>query len=289
MTLSAGPDTGRRAHLVLNGTSRRCCVRLDEAALRISEDTRSEFLHPLRRIDRVTACGDVWWQTDALAALAQAGAPVGILDGEGRLKAVLMPCNIRRSSLADLLENFLRRPDWPDRIEDWRRAEISIHARALRLPDPALAARMGWSGAEEVIRLSAGPLSRARARRLATQARSFAELLAQRILRDGGCPAKWLGAAADPYCNLTPIFAQIILWRLARRAATAQGGKMLRKALRRDAGATGRFAGPALAVTAETATPALRRALERDLHRFYSHLLDLTMRHKFRNTRGKHC
>lgn len=263
------------SHLYLDGSRARCAVSLEGAALRISDGRGADRLLPLRRIDRVSATGDVWWQSAAVSALAQSGAPLGILDGEGRLKALLMPCNIRRSSLKDLLDRLTNHPDWPDRIEDWRRSEVSIHARALGIDDPSHAARMGWSGAETIVRQAAQPLSRARAHRLANEARSFAQLFAQRVLRDRGCPASWLGADPDPVHDLSPVFAQIVLWRLARRVVTSRGRSALRRALDRDCRQR-RRAGPALAATAEAAGAGLRRALAGDLDRFYRCFLEFT-------------
>ncbi len=274
------PAPGTRAHLVLDGTEKRCDVYRESAALRISTPDQADRLHPMNRIDQVTARGDVWWQSEALAALGQAGIAVGILDGEGRIKALLMPCNTRRTSLASTLDRFADQQDWPDRLEDWRRAEISRHARALRLPDPALAARMGWSAAQTMILRAAGPLSRARRQRLENEMRSFALLLAQRFLREGGCPARWLGSDPDPDRNLAPLFAQIILWRLARRATTSQGRKALQKALRKDGLKPRPVTGPALARAVEATVPALRRSLVRDVMRLYRHLLELTHQHQ---------
>lgn len=266
------------SHLYLDGSSARYTVSLEGAALCISDGGGADRLLPLHRIDRISAMGDVWWQSAAVSALAQNGTPLGILDGYGRLKALLMPRNIRRSSLRDLLDQLATHPDWMDRIEDWRRSEISIHARALGIEDPSHAARMGWSGAEAIVRQAAQPLSRAHIQRLANEARSFAQIFAQRVLRDRGCPATWLGADPDPAHDLSPIFAQIVLWRLARRLVTSRGHSALRRALDRDCRQRSR-AGPALAAMAETAGASLRRSLARDLDRFYRRFLEFTCNH----------
>ncbi len=270
-----GPET--RSHLVIDGSKRRHDAWLEEHALVIAPEGLAPLRHPLSRIDRITTIGDVRWQAAALAAIARAGAPVAILESGGETAATLLPARRRRSSLSEQLERLLRRRDWPDRLEDWRRSEISLHARALRLSDPADAAYAGWSGAIAILlqRMQPPALGRAPATRLANHMKSFARLLAQRVLADGGCPAQWRGRAPDPTRDLVPIFGQIALWRLARQADTPAARKALQRALYADIACAASPPGRALAGLGESAARRVARALHRDLHRFHRHLLSL--------------
>ena len=266
-----------RSHLVIDGSKRRHDAWLEESALVIAPEGLAPIRHPLRRIDRITTTGDVRWQAAALAAIARAGAPVAILESGGETAATLLPARRRRSSLSEQLERLRRRRDWPDRLEDWRRSEISLHARALRLPDPAGAAYAGWRGAIAILlqRMQPPALGRARAARLANHMKSFARLLAQRALADGDCPAQWRGKAPDPARDLVPIFGQIALWRLARQADTPAARKALQRALSVDIAGAASPPGRALASLGESAARRVARALQRDLHRFHRHLLSL--------------
>lgn len=259
-----------RSHLLIDGRARPLTMLLDGRGLALLAGEDEIGRHPLRRIDRVTVRGEVLIHATALHGLAAYGIPLGILNTEARLTGLFLPCLRRPSSLAEALERLAGRDDLADRLEDWRRAEVSRHARALKLGDPAAAARAGWQAAEPLLAALAG-LSGRRQRLFLGAARGLAELAAARALLDAHCPTAWLGGDLDPARDLVPIFAQLLLWRLIRRAATPRGHRDLRHALARENGAQG----PVLARLAENALRAPARSLPADIRRFHRHLLDI--------------
>ncbi len=268
-------DGGGRSHLFVDGGTRRCRIVLDQRALVVWSETDIIARMPLRRIDRVTTTGDALWQADALAALGQAGVPLGVIDGQGVLRALLLPGTRRRATLRDTLARLSGRSDWADRLEDWCRAEISHHARAMGLPDPAAAARGGFAVACEALAAAVGENGHGRRWRLTNHARAFAMLLAQRVLTGGGCPAAWRGHDPDPRRDLTQILARIALWRLARQASVPRRQRVLRSAL---AGARAGSARPdrrRILDMAERIARPVQQALGGDLHRLHLHLVEL--------------
>lgn len=271
-----------RVHLVLDGRLRPLAVELDGAALRISDGQGPDRLAPVRRVDRATARGRVLWDSAALLALADAGAPVGFLRSDGRLAAVLTGRRAKGGgSLAEALSRAAARPDFAARIEDWRRAAVSFHARALGRTDPSACAREGRAGAEAALVEACGLAPRARATRLARSAQAFAELLARRVLYDAGCPPRWLGGDAPGGGDLAGPFADIALWRLARLLSRPMARAQLAAAVAADRAdlRQGVVAEPGARVSriAELATPRLRRDLAGDIRRFHAFLVDLNL------------
>lgn len=271
----AALDGRGRLHLVLDGTRRPLEVHLDGLALRIIQPPTADALAPVRRIDRVTCRGAVTWESSALAALAEAGAPVGLVAERGRLVAVLVgPALKGRHGFAEALARVVDHPDLNSRIEDWRRATISKLARRFGLGDPAAAARDGWAGGEAAIAAMAPP-PLARARRVAREARTFTTLLARRALAEAGCPPDWVGATGLPGRDLSPVFGQIALWHLALRLRGPAASARLATALDADLTSGRAKVGVVVSTVAELARPRLRRHLAADLERFRSFLLDL--------------
>lgn len=269
------PDGAGRAHLVLDGRRRQIAVSLLGEALRIEPENAAPRLHPLRRIDRVSLTAGVSIASEAIAACAAHGCLVAVNDPRGRLRALLVPVERRRTALGEALDRFAARRDWAERLEDWRRARLSRLARPLAA-DPAAAARMGWAPAEHLIAAAAAPAaSRAASRRLVRAARSWAMALVGRVLADAGCPARWMGAAGDPARNLVPLFGQIALWRLARLTALGPARRRFAAALRRDLAAGSGPAGPALHAVAALAERPLRGALRGEARLFHGWLLDM--------------
>ena len=267
-------------HLFLDGSRKSCLVMLEGKALRIWQEDRNPFLHPLRRLDRITSTGNVWWQSAALSTIAQNGTPLGILDGEGRLKAMLMPYNLRRSSFSDELNRFIKNQDWQSRLEDWRINRISLIAARLKLDNPLLQAKMGWSGAEkilmEIARMPPAGLGRAKCQRLSNHARSFAQLLARTYLQNYGCPASWLGSGPFPKQNLTSMMSQVILWMIVELAKKPGGERRLLEAL----GKMSVSSEPALR-RAEQAAAILRPAIHDQIIKLHEFLLEENSSHKY--------
>ena len=104
-------------------------VRLDGPALSARRPGRATTLVPLRRISRIIASGPVELATPLLLACAERGITVTFLHEDGALRAYLFGDAPRRQSLFQRLQDFLDRPDWLRRYNDWRR---SIDSRARR-------------------------------------------------------------------------------------------------------------------------------------------------------------
>lgn len=126
--------------LYLDG-ARRSLVLLDGPALRVVSEGRAESLYPFRRLARVVVCGPVRWDGDALLACLEGGIPVTFLNSDGEPRAWCLAPQPRPSSLSRMLDDFLARPDWLSRFQNWRRAAergaiLAVLRRlALRAPD----------------------------------------------------------------------------------------------------------------------------------------------------------
>lgn len=264
------------ACLVLDARRKRLRIGLLGRALSVEAEGMAPTLHPIARLDRVAVLGDAVLDAAALRGLADAARAVGLMDGDGRLRAVLVPLGRRRTTMAEALDRLATRPDWPGRLEDWRRARLSRLARGL-VPDPGAAARAGWAGAEALL-CAAVPASRARRTRLAAEARSHAALAALAGLGTAGVPARWSGTSGDPARNLVPLFGQIVLWHLARRLLrSARLRHRLRIAYAADGHSGTPGAGAATAAVLAGAEQPLRRALAGEFRMFHAWLLDLTV------------
>jgi hypothetical protein len=98
-------------------------VTLDEPALRVASPGTAPMLFPLPRVSRVIASGPVEWSIEALLACAERGIPVTFLKRNGAISAFLFGQSTRvRSGLFYRLRDFLGRPDWQERYDDWHRA-----------------------------------------------------------------------------------------------------------------------------------------------------------------------
>jgi hypothetical protein len=267
-------DARLAALIVIDGRRRLLRVSMLGQALAVSGDALPSVLHPIARIDRAVVLGDVAIEAAALRALADADCPLAIADGDGRVRAVVRAMGRRRTTIADALDRFAQRPDWAGRLEDWQRARIARLARGIA-PDPAAAARLGPAAAESVLR-AAVPASRARAMRLAAEARSFTQLAALAALARAGVPDRWTGGGGDPARNLTPAFGTIAFWHLLALLRRPGWAPALAHAYAED-GRAG--AGGAAAATLAVLRPAerpLRAALADEARLLFAWLLDLT-------------
>ena len=113
-------------------------VSLDGPALRISRSGCADQRFPLRRISRVMVSGAASWSTGALLACADEGITICFLNADGGPRARWIGRATTRNELAQRWQDFLDRPDWPDRYTEWR---IAVSRRAVRF----CAWRMGWS------------------------------------------------------------------------------------------------------------------------------------------------
>ena len=106
-------------------------VKLDGPALSIMRPERARQLLPLTRISRLIVTGPAEISTAALLACAERGISITFLQPDGQIQAYLFGDSPRRDSLWQRLQDFLDRPDWPERYADWKLAVDSRAHRAL--------------------------------------------------------------------------------------------------------------------------------------------------------------
>lgn len=270
MTLHSDID---EAHLILDGRETPVAATLFGRAVAAQPKGAAQRLVPIHRISHITVHGRVTLDAQLLVACAGRGRPIGMTDGDGHLRALVVPTGVRRTPIGDALDRLRRRPEWAGRLDDWRRSRLSWIARGL-VDDPAAAARSGWTGAEAIIVAAADIGSRARASRLSNMARTQSMLIAARVLGDGGCPTRWMTGAADQRHDLVPIFGQIALWRIARLAVRSKGAARLRRALISDLDHSGRH--DRTYEVAALVNQPLRRMLAKELVHLHGWLVDLT-------------
>ncbi len=268
-------DAGSRQHLVIDARQRKLDVGTLGRALKVEGDGISPVLHPLARLNRVTVFGDAKLSAGALRACAAAGCPVGIADGDGRLRSVLLPLGQKRTTLSDALGRLEQRTGWSGQVEDWQRSRSSRLAKGIAR-DPAEAARLGWAPAEIIIVSMGMELSKAGKMRLAAEARTFCLGLALLELRDRGCPYQWLGGSALPAKNLVPVFGLIAMWHLVRILRQGKEGSAFAAVISSRQGKDEMGASASRSRAFEITESRLRRSLRRELRMFYTHLLDLT-------------
>lgn len=124
----------------LNGCWRSLAVRLDGAALSITQTHRAQQFIPLSRISRLVVSGNADISVPALLACAERGISITFLQADGTLRGFLFGAKTsHRQSLWQAIQDFLDRPDWPEHYLNWRRAVGSRAHRALclRLQQPA--------------------------------------------------------------------------------------------------------------------------------------------------------
>lgn len=113
-------------------------IALDGPALRVSRAGCADQRFPLRRISRVMVSGDASWSTRALLACADEGIAICFLNADGGPRARWIGRATARGELAQRWQDFLDRPDWPDRYTEWR---VALSRRTVRI----CAWRMGWT------------------------------------------------------------------------------------------------------------------------------------------------
>lgn len=98
-------------------------VDLDGPALLVRAQNRADARYPLARVSRVISSASIEWRARALAACLEHGIPVVLTGSEDSPVGYVLPTVQASSRLSRELEEFVDRPDWHERYDDWLRAE----------------------------------------------------------------------------------------------------------------------------------------------------------------------
>ncbi len=261
----------RDALVILDGRRQPLSVTLLGQALCVSAEGRADALHPIPKIDRVAVLGDVALSSAALRALAEADRPLAVLDGRCRVQAVVRAMHRPRTGLVEALDRLALRRDWFDRLGDWRRARMAVHARRHGFDPPLADKTFGMTAIARLTfprdpQLPVSPLGRL--------CREHARLAALAVLARAGVPDRWTGGGGDSARNLVPTFADIAVWILYGFVKRPGAAAAAARAIEDDARAGRAPAGPALFRLAAAVEAPLRAALGLELARFYPWLLD---------------
>lgn len=122
--LARGPIVARGARkpLHLDGRRRAIEVRAAGPALAIERGER-RITVPVARIARVLACGRVHWDSTALALCLRQRVPIILLDTQAQPIGAALPLVGHTGALDELLLDFLDRPEWRHRYDNWLRAQ----------------------------------------------------------------------------------------------------------------------------------------------------------------------
>ncbi len=191
-------------------------VKLDDGvALHVSTAGRARSLYPLRRLARVVCGAGTEWETAALLACLRAGVPVLFHDAQGEAIAWCFGPRRRETTLAELLGEGLRHPDWQTFFDQWQRSTMrrevlaalrQLGSRRGRLDAAAVRAHLCNLHRDRTGQ-PAGPWLRALHR--ATTA-----LVMENLQSALGDPA--LIGFARPGLHLARLFAELMEWRLHR-------------------------------------------------------------------------
>ncbi len=99
------------------------CVDADGPSLLVRRAGHAPDRYPVARLSRVIASQRVEWSGAALRLCMTAKIPIVVLDGDGEPLGYVQPARVARSSLDRLLREALDRPDWPERYENFVRAQ----------------------------------------------------------------------------------------------------------------------------------------------------------------------
>ena len=239
-------------------------VVLDGPALSASRPGRAPTLVPLRHVSRIIASGPVELTTATLLACAARGITVTFLDEAGGLRAYLFGESLRREGLLQRLVDFLDRPDWQERYDNWRRA-IDSHARRRLCWRLGVAAdRYSLNYLVFELQRRQGSLVSAQQRgRVAGQLHGMARAFAAELLADSGLDAtraRSLVERLDLLEDLARWLAIDLQWPLLQWLAQRPPGELL--------------TGPAVAALFESKARRLRTIGRLIVNRLYRFLLE---------------
>lgn len=127
---TGGGDSGRALYLAAGMAWR---VTLDDGvALRVEAPGRARSLYPLQRLSRVQSDARAQWDSEALLACLKAGVPVVFHDTHGDAVGWCFGPRRREATLAQLLREAVREPQWPDVWRAWRQQAGRREARRLQ-------------------------------------------------------------------------------------------------------------------------------------------------------------
>jgi hypothetical protein len=108
-------------------------VTLDDGvALRVETPGRARSLYPLDRLSRVQSGAQAQWASEALLACLRAGVPIVFHDTRGEAVGWCFGPRRREATLAQLLREAVREPQWPDVWRAWQQQAGRREARRLQ-------------------------------------------------------------------------------------------------------------------------------------------------------------
>lgn len=185
----------------------------DGVALRVSAVGRARSLYPLQRLARVVCGASAEWETAALLACLRAGVPVLFHDAHGATMAWCFGPRRRETTLAGLLNEGFRHPDWPAFFSQWQQSATRREVLAALREMNTCSQRLDTAAARaHLCNLHRDRTGRAAGPWLRALKRAATALVAENLHSALGDPA--LICFARPGLNLASLFAELIEWRL---------------------------------------------------------------------------
>jgi len=191
-------------------------VKLDDGvALHVSAAGRARSLYPLQRLARVICGAGTEWETAALLACLQAGVPVLFHDAHGSTMAWCFGPRRRETTLAELLAEGLRHPEWEAFFSQWRQAAERREVRAALRCMNARCVRFDAAAVRaHLCNLHRNRTGRAVGPWLRALQRASTALVAENLHSALGDPG--LICFARPGLHLARLLSDLMEWRLHR-------------------------------------------------------------------------
>lgn len=143
------PGAGPRKPLHLDGRTHPIEVTAAGPALAVTRGAR-RMQFPLARLSRILVCGRVHWQAEALSLCLRHQVAVVFLDGRAQPIGAALALQPRPGALDELLSEFVDRPHWRERYDNWlrsRRLRVLFEWRQRRAAAGAPLTRAEWDEA----------------------------------------------------------------------------------------------------------------------------------------------
>lgn len=115
-------NAGPRKPLHLDGRVQPIEVSTAGPALAVARGAR-RMQFPLARLSRILTCGRVRWDSEALALCLRQRVPVVFLDSRAQPIGAALALQAQPGALDELLADFVDRPHWRTRYDNWLRSQ----------------------------------------------------------------------------------------------------------------------------------------------------------------------